>query len=117
LTLHDDGIRLHHMRDHAAEAVALAHGKARADLDRDRLLELGLVRLVEVVGEAASRVSEETRKRCPGIPWRQVCNMRNRLIHGYDTVDLDILWDVVQMDLPSLIAETDKALEGAGGGP
>jgi uncharacterized protein with HEPN domain len=98
------------MLDHAVEAVERARGRAREDLDRDRTLELTLTRLVEVVGEAASRVGEEGRALLPALPWRQIASMRNRLIHGYDTVDLDILWDVVQIDLPPLIAELKRGL-------
>jgi RHS repeat-associated protein len=93
-------IRLRHMLDHAREAVAPAEGKTREDLDRDRLLELALVRLLEIVGEAASRVPEEERARYPQIPWAQMVGLRNRLVQGYDAVDLDILWQIVAVDLP-----------------
>ena len=85
-------IRLLHMLDHANEAVALAQGRTRADLDSDRLLELALVRLLEIVGEAANRVPQGVRAMYPDIPWPQIVALRNRLIHGYDAVDLDILW-------------------------
>ena len=91
------------MRDHAREAVALAHGKTRAELDSDRLLVLGLTRLVEIVGEAAARVSDSQREQLPNIPWADIVGMRNRLIHGYDAVDEDILWTVVTRDLPPLV--------------
>ncbi len=93
----DDALRLRHMLEHATEAVELARGKDREDLDRDRLLELSLTRLVEIVGEAASQVSREARDRYTSIPWPDVVGMRNRLIHGYDIVD----------DLPPLIAALD----------
>jgi uncharacterized protein with HEPN domain len=62
-----------------------------------------LTRLVEIIGEAASRVDAEERGRYKGIPWSQIVGMRNRLIHGYDSVDLDILWEVVSRDLPLLV--------------
>jgi uncharacterized protein with HEPN domain len=97
--------RLRHMLRHAVEAVEMADGRTRSDLDRERQLNLSLVRLLEVVGEAPSRVTEETRQRHPSIPWGAITGMRNRLIHGYDEVDFDILWDVVRHDLPPLIAE------------
>lgn len=108
MTRHDDASPVRDMLDHAAEAVAMARGRVRADLDRHRMLELSLARLVEIVGEAAGRVSDDFRKQHLTVPWRQVSDMRNRLIHGYDTVDLDILWDVVQINLPPLIAELEK---------
>lgn len=71
---------------HAREAVDMAEGRTRSDLSSDRMPELSLVRLVEVVGEAASRVSEWTRLQFPTVPWRVVVAMRDHLIHGYDTV-------------------------------
>ena len=99
----DDQNRLRHMLDHAREAVAFARGKTRRDLQRDRLLQLGLVRLIEIVGEAAARVSSETRARHPAIPWSEIVSLRNRLIHGYDAVDMDVLWSIVNTDLPALV--------------
>jgi uncharacterized protein with HEPN domain len=53
-------------------------------------------------------VSSETQAKYPSIPWPQVIGMRNRLIHGYDAVDLDVLWDTIEIDLPLLIAEIEK---------
>ncbi len=73
-------------------------------------MELALIRLVEIVGEASARVSSEIQTKHPSIPWPQVIGMRNRLIHGYDSVDLDILWDTIVVDLPPLIAELGKIL-------
>jgi uncharacterized protein with HEPN domain len=75
------------------------------------MLELSLIRLVEVVGEAAARVSAEGQAKYPSIPWPQVVGMRNRLTHGYDQVDLNILWDTIEYDLPPLITELEKILE------
>jgi uncharacterized protein with HEPN domain len=103
-----------HMLDHAQEAVDLAQGKSRADLDRDRLLELALVRLLEIIGEAANRVPREGRARYPEIPWHQIVSLRNRLIHGYDAVDLDILWQIIEHDLPPLIAALETLLGDEG---
>ena len=81
------------------------------DLGQERMLELSLIRLVEVIGEAAARVSPEGQAKCPGIPWREVIGMRNRLIHGYDSVDLSVLWYTVEQDLPPLIAHLEKILK------
>lgn len=105
MSLREDDVRLGHMLAHAVEAVEMAKGLQRADLDSDRKLNLALVRLVEIVGEAAARVSESTRGSHPEIDWRAVSGMRNRLIHGYDKVDFDILWDTLQIDLPDLIVK------------
>ena len=88
---HEDIVPLQHMLDHAREAVNMIAGKKRADLGRERMLELALIRLIEIIGEAAARVSTKGRIRYPSIPWREVIGMRNRLVHGYDSVDLDVL--------------------------
>ncbi|MGH9599513.1 MAG: HepT-like ribonuclease domain-containing protein, partial [Terracidiphilus sp.] len=79
-------------------------------MDSNRQLALALVRLLEIIGEAATRVPEAERARLPGIPWRQIAAMRNRLIHAYDAVDLSIVWQILEGDLPRLIV----ALENAG---
>jgi uncharacterized protein with HEPN domain len=88
----------------AQEAVVLVQGKQRDDLDNDRLLNLALVRLLEIIGEAANRIPRERQIEQPEIPWMQIIGLRNRLIHGYDAVDFDILWQIVTEDLPPLIA-------------
>ncbi len=98
------------MLDHALEAVAMARGKTRADLDKDRQLNLALVRLLEIIGEAASRIPKEEQSRCADISWSEIISLRNRLIHGYDTVDFDILWQIVSQDLPGLIESLREVL-------
>jgi len=103
-------IRLRHMLDHAMEAMSIVQGKKRSDLNSDRMMELSLVRLVEIIGEAAARVGTESREKYPSIPWLEIVGMRNRLIHGYDAVDLDVLWDTIIDDLPPLIDELKKIL-------
>ena len=110
MSRHESDIRLRHMLDHAKEAVAMAAGRTRSDLDSDRQLNLSLVRLLEIVGEAAGRVSAEERLRHPDIPRPEIVGLRNRLIHGYDSVDFDILWHIVSDDLPPLIAALENAL-------
>ncbi len=104
------------MLDYAMEAVELVRGRTRGDLDRDRLLNLGLTRLVEVIGEAASRVPADLRARIPEIEWRRAKGMRNRLIHGYDDVDFDVLWNTIGEDLPPLIRAVAFYLESSGVG-
>jgi len=101
------------MLDHAREAIALTQGKTRGDLDSDRLLELALIRLLEVVGEAANRVPEEECAFYPEIPWPQIIGLRHRLIHGYDAVDLDILWQIIAVDLPPLVSALETILAQA----
>jgi uncharacterized protein with HEPN domain len=103
-------VSLRHMLDHALEAVAMVEGKTRADLDKDRQLNLALVRLLEIIGEAATRIPKEEQIHYSDIPWSEIVSLRNRLIHGYDTVDFDILWQIMNQDLPGLIKALRKAV-------
>lgn len=98
----DDRISIQQMLDHVEEAVALAAARTRADLGTDRMFFLALVKLVEIAGEAATRVSEPLRAAHPEVPWREVVGIRNRFVHGYDAVDDAILWHVVTQDFPPL---------------
>jgi uncharacterized protein with HEPN domain len=99
------------MLDHATEAVEMARGYTRADIATDRKLNLALVRLLEIVGEAAARVSVEAKERYADIPWQEIVSLRNRLVHGYDQVDFDILWEIIQSDLPPLVTQLQQILE------
>jgi uncharacterized protein with HEPN domain len=108
MSRHESLVRLRHMLDHAREAVAMAAGKTRDDLDTDRKLNLALVRLLEIVGEAANRTPADERAQYSEIPWGQIVGLRNRLIHGYDSVDFDILWQIISHDLPSLIVTLER---------
>ena len=79
------------------------HGRTRDDLDLDRQLVLALGKSIEIVGEAASRVTASSRQDLPQIPWDQIIGMRNRLVHAYFDINLDILWTTAQEDLSKLI--------------
>lgn len=105
----DDAIRLRRMLDAAKEAISFASGKKRADLDHDRMLVLSLVKDIEIIGEAATKVSENCRREHPEIPWREIVTMRNRLIHGYFDVNIDIVWKTVADELPPLLLEPQSA--------
>ena len=110
----DDAVPMRHMLEHAREACTLVGERQRSDIDSDRMLQLALTRLVEVVGEAATRVSDETQARFPEVPWREAIATRHRITHGYDVVDYDILWDTVQGDFPPLVAALERALGESG---
>ncbi len=111
MTLHDDQVSLSDMLNHAREASELMVDFSLEELRRNRVIQLALTRLVEIVGEAANRVSPETRDTSPGIPWPQIVGMRNRLVHGYDVIDLDLLRRTIKEDLPPLIAALREVLE------
>ena len=103
----DDKVSLLDMLLYAREAVAVSGQTSREDFREDRVVQLAMQKLVEIVGEAANRVSEKTQQGRPEIPWPQIIGMRNRLIHGYDEVNLDILWKIVETDLPPLIQQLE----------
>lgn len=103
----DNIVYIRHILDAARKALAFAGKRTRKDMDTDEMLALSLVRLLEIVGEAAAGVSVDYREKHPKIPWNKMVALRNRLIHGYFDVNHDIVWDTVQKDLPPLI----KALE------
>jgi len=86
-----DLIRIQHMRDYAQGVIQLSESRARADLDSDVSLAWALTFGIGTIGEAASRVSQETRQKYPQIDWRPAIATRNFLFHGYDAIDYDIL--------------------------
>jgi uncharacterized protein with HEPN domain len=97
-----DRIRLRHMLDATREALGYVQDRSRADLDRETMLLRALVNCIGIVGEAASRVSEETRERMAEVPWRAIIGMRNRLVHGYFDINKDVVWGTVTHDLANL---------------
>ncbi len=110
MSKHDDVVRLRHMLDAARKASTFVRARTRATLDTNEQLALALVRLLEVIGEAAKGVSESARMQYSQIPWKSIAGTRDRLIHGYFDVDLQIVWDIVTGDLPPLIAALEHAL-------
>lgn len=103
-----DEDRVRHMLEAALKAAEFSKGHNRSDLDADEKLTLSLVHLLEILGEAAGKVSEDFRGRHPEIPWNRVSGIRNRLIHGYFDVDMDIVWQTVAERLPELIGQLKK---------
>jgi len=106
----DDGVRMRHMLDAARQAVKFAKDRTREELDTNSMLALSIVRLLEIIGEAAKNVSEDLRRASPQIPWKQIAGTRDRLAHGYFDVDLDIVWAIVSSDLPVLIAAIEEII-------
>lgn len=100
----DDAVRLRHLIEAAETAIGFARERSRIDLDTDRMLTLALVKLVEIVGEAAKHVSPATRDEYPMVPWSAAARMRDRLVPHYFDIDLDILWATVQTDLRELLS-------------
>lgn len=107
---HDDRLPMHQMLEHAREAVDMARGRARLELETNRMLQLALVHLLLIVGEAATRVSPAGRLRHPDIPWSKAIATRHRVVHGYDQVNYDVVWDTITIDFPPLVAALERAL-------
>ncbi len=106
----DDLVRIRHMLDAAREATEFANNRNRADLDDNRMLTLSIIKSIEILGEAASKVTREGREAHSEIPWTDIVATRNRLIHVYFDIDLDLVWNSVTDDLPPLIAALENAL-------
>lgn len=85
----------------------MVDGRSREDLDGDEMLRLALTKLVEIVGEAAKQVTAETRAGRPEVPWSAAARTRDRLVHHYFDIDLDVLWTTVTEDLPRLLDALD----------
>ena len=105
----DDDTRMQHIHEAAREALELMGDASRNDLDSDRKLSLAVVRLLEIIGEAANGVSSEYQQAHPDLPWAGMISMRNRLIHGYFDVNLDVVWKTMKEDLPELLRRLDSA--------
>ena len=110
MQLGDDAIYVGHMLDMTRRAVKAIKSKSRAKYDEDDILRLELTHLVQVIGEAARKVSEEFQSEHPEIPWRKIIGMRHRIVHDYMRVDEDILWEVVTNDLPELLPFLEEIL-------
>lgn len=107
----DDLTRLKHIRDSTMTAIRFVENKSRKNLDREEMLSLALVRLIEIIGEAATHVSLDCQRRYSQIPWRGMIGMRNRVVHAYFDVDLDVVWQVVTADLPELLGFVNQAIQ------
>ena len=91
----------------ARSAVKFADGLTQQQFEQDALHRYAIMKVVEIVGEAASRLTAKTKEELPGIEWGKIIGMRHRLVHDYFAVDYDILWEVVQNDLPKLISQLE----------
>ncbi len=105
-----DELRLRDMLDAAKAAIQTSAGRSQGDLSADRMLALGLTKLIEIIGEAAKNISPATRARAPAVPWDEIIRTRDRLIHGYFSIDVKLIWSIIQNDLPPLVSELEKLL-------
>lgn len=107
----EDRVRVQHMVDAARTAQRFIAGRTRADLDSDEMLRFAVVRAIEVVGEAASKVSPAGRALLPSIPWPAVIGMRNRMVHAYFDIDHEVVWQTVRVELDPLVIALEAGLQ------
>lgn len=105
-----DEVRVRHMLDAAREVLAFAEGQTREALDANRMLVRAMTMSIGIIGEAASQVSDEFQAAHREIPWPQIIGMRNRLIHAYFDINLDIVWETVTTRIPELIDQLENLL-------
>jgi uncharacterized protein with HEPN domain len=106
----EDRIRVEHMLDACRSVSRFLAGRQRKALDEDEMLRFALVRAIEIIGEAASKVSPEGRQQMTGVPWREAIGIRNRLVHAYFDIDLDVLWKTATTAIPELSAQLETIL-------
>lgn len=104
-----DRERLQHMLDAATDVRSFITGRVRRDLDTDIMLRRATVNALQVIGEAAARVSEQGRARVPTLPWGQIVATRNILVHVYWGIDADQVWNMAEQDVPVMIAALEAA--------
>lgn len=102
-----DLARLKHMLDSTKAILIFLHGKKRIDLDTDRLLLSGVIRELQILGEAAGKISQKTQDLFPNLPWKKLIGMRNRLIHAYFDVDREIVWNTAKDHLPAFYGQLE----------
>jgi uncharacterized protein with HEPN domain len=104
----EDRIRIEHMLDATRSVARFIAGRRRGDLDDDEMLRFALVHAIQIIGEAASKVSPEGRQLMPGVPWREAIGIRHRLVHAYFDVDLDVLWKTATEAVPALMKQLES---------
>jgi uncharacterized protein with HEPN domain len=117
MSKHDDFIRIRHMLDAANEVIGFTADVTFAEFEQDRMRHLAVVQQIEVIGEASKQVSASLKELHSEIDWRDIARSRDRLIHGYDTVILEIVWQICREELPKLILQLNTLLQSHGRAP
>ncbi|MEI6512398.1 MAG: HepT-like ribonuclease domain-containing protein [bacterium] len=107
----NDVVRLQHMLDAAHKIEQFMQGRNKEYVANDELLLLAILRLLEIIGEAAKSLETKTRDAYPNIPWKQITGTRDRLIHGYFDVDFNVVWSIISQDIPQLIPELNILIQ------
>lgn len=112
----DDSVRLRHILDAATTAIAILDGRSLPQLRANERDRLALERLLEIIGEAANHVNPTTMARLDGLPWRDMIDMRNVVIHAYFDIELETVWKTVVDDLPAVVDILRAELDGSNSG-
>ncbi len=104
-----DRVRVEHMLNAARSAVRFMHDRSRDELDTDEMLSRAIVHCIQEIGEAAARTSDAGRDRVADVPWTKIVGMRHRLVHVYWGINMNLVYEVLVRDLPSLIAALEAA--------
>jgi uncharacterized protein with HEPN domain len=111
MTVLNDQTRLSHIKDACQQIQVFLEGKTKENFEADNQLQLAITRLVEIVGEASSKITKEFQAQHPEIPWVLIISMRNRLVHAYFEIDFDVLWDTATVSIPVLLKQIETLLE------
>lgn len=111
---HDEMLYLRHVLDAMDTVKEYLQGVNEEKFKNTRLIQDGVIRQIEIIGEAVRHVSKDIRKTYPEIPWQDVAGMRDKLIHGYFGVDIEKVWDTAQDDLPILREQVERILKDFG---
>ena len=111
MSKHDVVVTLRQIEEFVAEACELGRGRTRAEFDTDLSLRRHAERIVSLIGEAANRLPAAVRERHGEVPWRNIIGLRNRLIHGYEGVDFEVIWDVITTRSSALLAALPSIIE------
>lgn len=110
----DDRVRIGHMIEAAREIERFIAGRQPSDMDSDRMLLFAVVRALEIIGEAASQLSETTRAKASKVPWRAIVGMRNRIVHAYWDIDTGIVWKAAAEEVPALLPALRALVDDSG---
>ena len=117
MSRHDPKVTLRQVADHARRAQELCAQNTLPEILTDWQKRAAFERVMEVLGEAVKRLPVELTARYPVVDWRAIAGMRDRVSHGYDAIDYDLLWQAVQYRVPGLLATVEQMLKDLGGAP
>ncbi len=107
----DDLVYVGHMLDTAQSIVQKTSSVTRSVFDADENLQLALAHLIQIIGEAAARVSADFRDLHPGVSWKQIVGMRHKIVHDYLHVDFELVWEVASHDIPTLVRQLEHVVQ------